>query len=102
MGETLRVAALVDDSGLAALLAVAGVSAAGISDRLMTNWRFTSEPESVQGRNLLEEHLIGGDYPAHELVIIRSDSLTVDDPAFQERVMQVTGALADSTPSLPQ
>ncbi|MEZ4521914.1 MAG: MMPL family transporter [Thermomicrobiales bacterium] len=80
------------------LLAVAGVSAAGISDRLMTNWRFTSEPESVQGRNLLEEHLIGGDYPAHELVIIRSDSLTVDDPAFQERVMQVTGALAGFDP----
>ena len=45
--------------------------------------------ESEQAAELLETRLRGGPEPVTEIVIIQSDSLTVDDPAFQEKVESI-------------
>ena len=53
---------------------------------------FTNKPEAVQGSDLIEQRL-HGEEPLTETVIISSDSLTVDDPAFQQVVTDTTTAL---------
>ena len=65
-------------------LAVALVSLF-LGDALTDEIEFTGNPESRQAETLLEERL-RGPHKANEIVIVRSDSLTVDDPAFQEFV----------------
>src|SRR3954453_15549232 len=52
-----------------------------------------NNPESVQGWNLLEEHGIRKERSGTETVIVRSDSTTVDDPAFQQTVQNSTNAI---------
>ena len=56
-----------------------------LGDALTDEIEFTSNPESKQAETLLEERL-RGPHKANEIVIVRSDNLTVDDPAFQEFV----------------
>ena len=46
---------------------------------------FITDPESIVARNLLEDRL-RGPQPINELLIVSSDNVTVDDPAFKERV----------------
>ena len=53
--------------------------------------------ESERAAELLETRLRGGPEPVTEIVIIQSDGLTVDDPAFREKVETIyaeVGALA--------
>ena len=59
-----------------------------LSDVLTTEQGFAGEPESARADRLIEEQLRG---PAHiqETIIVRSDELTVDDPAFQQQVDQL-------------
>jgi len=52
-----------------------------------------NNPESVQGWELLVAHGIRQERSGTETVIVRSDTATVDDPAFQKTVQQVTDAL---------
>ncbi len=66
------------------------VASAGIADRFLasattTDFKLADRYESQQAAQLLEEGLRG---PAKspEIVIMRSDSLTVDDPAFRDKV----------------
>jgi RND superfamily putative drug exporter len=63
-----------------------------IGDRTTSEVNFLTEPESVKGFNLLEERL-GYEDPLRETVVIWSDSLTVDDPAFQAVVTATTNSL---------
>jgi putative drug exporter of the RND superfamily len=51
-------------------------------DVLTTEVAFTTEPESVRADSLLEERL-RGPRPITDTVIVTSDQLTVDDPAFR-------------------
>lgn len=66
---------------------LAGLTLAGLflSDALTIEFAFISNPESKQGDTLLEERLRG---PAgvDEVVIVSSDTLTVDDAAFEAYV----------------
>lgn len=65
---------------------------------LTSEFTFRTEPESMKGFHLLEERM-GLDSPYTETVVITSETLTVDDPAFQETVAAVTQSLRD-TPEL--
>lgn len=70
----------------AALIGVAFVlNATLLSDALTTQFRFTNSPDSQRANELVEERL-RGPKRAVEIVIVQSEELTVDDPAFRERV----------------
>jgi RND superfamily putative drug exporter len=74
------------------IVALAGVATTGLGDALTTTTNFTGDPESQKGADLLEERL-RGPAPATETIIVRSDTLTVDDPAFQAKVEQIAADL---------
>ncbi len=59
---------------------------------LTTNMTFTNSPESVRADKLLEERM-RGPRKVSEIVIVRSETLTVDDPAFQARVQDLFGRI---------
>ena len=64
---------------------------------------FTVEPEAVKAQRLLVESDIRDERLDTEIMVIRHDSLTVDDPQFRERIDKVyTQILAlDSDPNSP-
>ena len=70
------------------LVVVGAGLAAGIGDVLTTEGSVTNNPESEQAKTLLEDRLRGPDAP-EEFVIVRSDDLTVDDPAFATLVGEI-------------
>jgi RND superfamily putative drug exporter len=53
---------------------------------LVTDAEFTSAPESMVAYNLMNERLGTDESMMDEMIIVRSDTLTVDDPAFAGRV----------------
>ena len=63
-----------------------------LSDALTTQFVFTNDPESQRGFDLIEE-LRGLPNSTNEVVIVRSETLTVDDPAFRQAVERVVGDL---------
>ncbi len=66
------------------LLVFAGVAASGLGDAFATDVNFTNNPESVRGDELLTERLREGqDGPVTETLVVRSETSTVDDPAFR-------------------
>ncbi len=74
----------------AIVLAVVAV-ALFLGGGLTTEGQVTNDPDSVQAHELLEER-----FPGHrrttELVVVRSDDVTVDDPAFAARVRELAEA----------
>src|SRR6185312_14916573 len=74
------------------ILAVAGWQASLIGDRTTSDFKFNTKPESVKGFDLIEEHM-GGKQALTETVVVASDTLTVDDPEFQNAVAATTTAL---------
>jgi RND superfamily putative drug exporter len=73
------------------VLVLAGVAIGFMNTTTEAN--FTNEPESVRATNLIEQKL-RVDEPLTETVIVRSESLTIDDPAFRARVEQISQDLA--------
>ena len=65
-----------------------------LEDGLTTKFVFTGNPEAKRGLDL-QEDLRGGFPGTNEVVIVESDTLTVDAPEFQEFVEDLTGKLAD-------
>ena len=59
---------------------------------LTTQFVFTNEPESQRGLDLIEE-LRGLPFSTNEVVIVRSETMTVDDPEFRQAVEGVVGDL---------
>jgi RND superfamily putative drug exporter len=57
-----------------------------LGDALTTEDRVTNNPESEQANALMEERLGASDDTIDEMVIVRSATLTVDDPAYQSYV----------------
>jgi RND superfamily putative drug exporter len=55
--------------------------------------KLLNNPESEKGWNALVDHGIRKERSGTETVIVRSTSTTVDDPAFQQVVQQVTDAV---------
>src|SRR3990170_2059130 len=62
-----------------------GLTSAFLSDALTTEADVTNSPDSKVGWALLEQRL-RGPTPVNEAVVIRSETLTVDDPAFRAYV----------------
>jgi RND superfamily putative drug exporter len=56
-----------------------------------------NDPDSNRGWDLLEEHGIRQERSGTETVIVRSETATIDDPAFQQTVQRVTDTLRADT-----
>ena len=76
------------------LFAFAGVvSALWLGDALTSEISFTNDPESIRGEQLLSDRMPGQADQVSETVIVRSESATVDDAAFERVVQDVTASL---------
>ena len=68
------------------IIAVAiGLNGAFLQDGLTTEFAFSNDPESTRGARLLEDRL-RGPRPINEIIIVRSNELTVDDERFEATV----------------
>ena len=68
-------------------------------DVITTKFEPTNSPESKVGDRLLEEHLTGPK-GTNEVVVVQSQTLTVDDQAFRQKVNAITTALSDLGPDI--
>ena len=68
-----------------------GLNATLGADALTNDFAFTSNPDSQIARDLVEEAL-GSSF--QEVVVVQSESMTVDDPAFRERVESLFATVA--------
>ncbi len=82
-----------------AIVVAVAIVATLLGGRLTTEGEVTNNAESIQGRTLIEERFPRTD-EATELVVVRSERHTVDDPAFRARFDELveagrrTGAVA--------
>ena len=74
-------------------LVIGGVLSAGIVDVLNNDQRQTNNPESEQATALLLERGLREVPPLEEVVIVSSETLTVDDAAFEAEVGRVLAAV---------
>src|SRR5207247_5894855 len=74
------------------LLLAGGFLASSISDVLTSEFNFTTKPDSAKADDLLEQRL-RGPKQAHEQVIVRSDSASVDDAPFRAGAERLIGEL---------
>src|SRR5206468_4466932 len=81
--------------GIWVAVIAASIAAIGVllSGALTTEVSLTNNPESQRAENLLKDNLQGPE-PTNEIVIVRSDSATVDDPQFREVVEGVYGKVS--------
>ncbi len=80
-----------------AIWVLALVIGLGLVGRLLgsattTEFSLSTEVEATKAADLLEDRLRGPE-PITEVVVVQSESLTVDDPAFREKVESVFGEL---------
>ncbi len=80
---------------LALILAIGIMGSLGL--KTTTEFTFTNNPESQTGSQILEDAGLVDNNPTDETVVVRSGSLTVDDPAFQAEVQRVTDTLRGMT-----
>ena len=64
-----------------------------LEDALTTDTTLTNNPESVQGDRLLRERLGESNDTLDEMAIVRSTTMTVDDPAYRGYVEELYGEL---------
>jgi putative drug exporter of the RND superfamily len=72
---------------VASVLAIALLLASGLT----TDGHVTNNPESLQGYRIIQEEFSRDD-AATEILVVRSERLTVDDAAFERRLAELTGA----------
>ena len=77
---------------LVALVVTFAIAATSIGSALTTDFSFTDEPESEQAAALIEE--LRGESTIPELVIVASETGTVQDPAFAGYVGRLQEALS--------
>lgn len=61
------------------------IQAAYLSDALTTEFDYSNDPESAVGEKLIEEKL-GGPRSINEVIIVKSELLTIDDDEFKSQV----------------
>ena len=83
-----------------AIAAAGYLSVTYLADALTTDVNFTDRPEAVQAQDLLEE--MRGEQKFSEFVVVRSDAITVDDPAFGDFVTLVQQAIVGLGPDKVQ
>ena len=89
--------------GLWVVLFVIGgfLTSSYLSGALTTRAEFTNNPESKQAQTLLEERLTGPQR-SNEVVIVRSESRTVNDPQFKAYVQRLSGDVDALEPKVVQ
>ena len=71
-------------------LAMVGVSSSLLGGVLTNDISFTNKPESIKAQDVIDAQFATAESGAStEYVIVHSDSLTVDDPAYQAFVKQL-------------
>ena len=65
-----------------------------LGNALTTDFAFTNTPEAQKATNLLED-LRGHPRSTNEVIIIKSDTLTVDDPIFKKTVLGIYNDLKE-------
>lgn len=77
------------------IVAMGAVSSQLLGDVLTQDFEFTNRPESVRAQDVIDEKFANGSaVESTEFVIVRSESLTVDDPQFREVVTSLQGDIA--------
>ena len=79
---------------LTVLVAAIVLTGTLLGDALTTESTLTNNPESVRANDLLHERLGESNNTVDEMVIVRSTTLTVDDPAYRSYVEELYGDLA--------
>ena len=79
---------------LAVLLVAMVLTGTLLGDALTTEDGLTNNPESVRADSLLHERLGESNNNIDEMVVIRSTTLTVDDPGYRTYVEELYGDLA--------
>jgi RND superfamily putative drug exporter len=74
------------------LLCAAAVTVMYLGGALSNEQSFTNDPESDRAMALIDDRFPGNEQ-SHELVIVRSAGLTVDDQQFREQVQAVTAGV---------
>jgi putative drug exporter of the RND superfamily len=73
-----------------------GVIAALLGDALTTDSEVTNDPESERAYAVLEERQPTSEREINEIVVVRSETLTVEDPAFRRKVESVAAAIENT------
>jgi RND superfamily putative drug exporter len=76
-----------------ALVIAMGLTVSLLGDALTTDFSFTDNPESEQAQTLIQE--LRGDTTIPELVIVTSESSTVQDPAYVAYVTELQATLSE-------
>ncbi len=82
-----------------AFVAGAALFVAFFEDAVTTEFKFIGNPESERADTLLQERLRGPEAIA-DVVIVRSDTVTVDDPIFRETVENLVGRIRALGPEI--
>src|SRR5690606_16903333 len=77
---------------IVALIAAVVIMGA-IGTNTTTEIRFTNDPESQHGMEVLEDAGLDDNSPTDETVIILAEDATIDDASYRERVEAVTAEL---------
>ena len=87
-----------------AVIFVIGLALVGglFEDAITTQFSFINNPDSKVAEELIEDRLHGEDTHAREIVIVRSESLTVDAPAFRDFVGGLTAEIETIVPAIIQ
>ncbi len=75
------------------MLVLAIMLIGGLGIKTTSSIDFVNQPESRKGLDILSEAGLIDANPTEETVILRSDSLSVDDPAFQARATEIIAAV---------
>jgi RND superfamily putative drug exporter len=79
---------------LVLIVAMGALSSSLLGDVLTQDIAFTSRPESVRAQDIIDDHFTTGtEADSTEFLIVQSDSVTVDDSAFQDKVTALQGGL---------
>jgi RND superfamily putative drug exporter len=84
---------------LGALVLAGALASLFLADALTTEQKFTNTPEARRGLDLLEQRLTGPRQD-DEAVVVHSDALTVDDPAFRAVVEDISRRVAALGPDV--
>jgi putative drug exporter of the RND superfamily len=72
------------------------VSSRLLGDVLTQEFEFTNEPESVRAQEVIDQKFSGGtEVASTEFFIVQSETLTIDDPRFEEAVGGLQEQIAD-------
>ena len=85
---------LVVGIGVALIVAALVTSTALLGDALTTEFSFTNNPESKRADKLLEERL-RGPREIPEIIMVQSETLTVETEAFRSKVEELQQRILD-------